>query len=211
MIYSSFITVCVLIVIVFVTSKNYTQLAIASLLYPLLAYITLRFFPLKSRGVATNKPITIIQPVSKLKEEGEKMKEKVEIVDFDKRAFLKLIGGAGVSFFIFSILAKKIETLLPGRTTGSGVAVLKNATGSEINPAELQPTDGYKISETDNEGESSYYGFINKDGNWYVMKQDSGAGTFRYAKGKLNFPSNWISRENLKYDYFYKVFAQPQS
>jgi len=188
----------------FLTSKTFTQLAVATFLYPPLVYFALRYFPgnpqkVKIR-VEVEKPPIEVQPVNKPE------KEAISIADIDRRAFLKLLGGAGLTYFLFSIFNKRVEALFPGPSaTGSGETVIRDSSGNQINPAENQPTDGYKISEVDS-GEITYYGFINKNGAWYIMKEDPNTGSFRYARAESNFPGNWAGRDLLKYDYFYKVF-----
>lgn len=201
LIYSGLIVAGVLVVITFITATNYTQLAIATLLYPPLMYYVFKYFPAKSQNEPSEKLVVALQPVNN----PDPTKREVDIVDIDKRAFLKLVGAAGFSFFLFSIFTKKVEGLLLGNSTGSGSSVLEDRTGNQINPAEKEPTDGYKISEIDN-NESTYYGFINKDGGWYVMKEDPDSGSFRYVRGDTDFPGNWARRENLTYDYFHNVF-----
>lgn len=199
LIYGGFIIATILIVVAFVTAKSYNQLAIATLFYPILVYFAFKFFPGNPRKVQIKKPTVVNQPVNNSK------KEAVAIADIDKRAFLKMIGGVGLSYFLFSIFTRKVESLLLGKPSGQGTAVLEDKTGKQIDPAERQPTDGYKISEVDN-GETTYYGFINKDGAWYIMKENPNTGSFRYARAESNFPGNWAGRERLKYDYFHNVF-----
>ena len=200
LIYIGLLIVCIIgVTAAFITSKTFTQLAIATILYPPLVYFAFKFFPGNPRKVQIKKPTVVIQPVSYSK------KEAVAIADIDKRAFLKLIGGVGLSYFLFSIFTRKVENLILGKSMGSGMAVLEDKTGKQIDPAERQPTDGYKISEVDN-GETTYYGFIDKDGAWYIMKEDPSTGSFRYARAESNFAGNWAGRERLKYDYFHNVF-----
>lgn len=200
LIFGSFIAASMLVAVTFVTSTTYTQLAIATLLYPPLVYFAFKCFPHKSYKTDIDKPVVAIQPVTKSK------KENVETVDIDKRAFLKLIGAAGFSFFIFSIFAKRAESLLFGKAVESGVVALEDTAGNKINPTERQPTDGYIISEVDN-GEFTFYGFINKNGGWYIMKENPDTGSFRYTKGESNFPGGWNNRKLLNYDYFHNVFS----
>lgn len=196
--YVIFIIAGLLIVVTFITSTTYTQLAIASLLYPPLAYFAFKFLPLKSQKPIIAPVGAVIggtQPINqKVQREG------VEIVDFDKRAFLKLIGATGFSFFLFSLFTRRVEDLILGRSVAP-IAPSNNNTA-------LPPTDstqGYRVSEIDN-GEFNYYGFINKDGGWYIMKEDPTVGSFRYAKEESNFTKNWSGRNNLKYEYFHNVF-----
>src|SRR3989344_6603453 len=199
LIYLSFVIASAVIVVLFVTSTTYTQLAVASLLYPPLAYFAFALFPRKIRKAAEmEKSAAVeIQPVlpapTEIAERGT-----VDIVDIDKRAFLKLIGAAGLSLFLFSIFSKRAEALFFGR---AGVTTLEDPDGNKIYPAERQPTDGYQISEVDDEY-VAYYGFINKTGGWYIMKEDPDIGSIRYAKGSANFTSSWTNREQITFDYY---------
>ncbi len=201
--YSSFIVASVLMVFAFVTATNYSQLAIAILLYPLIAYFGFKILPRKT----WKAPVVAIRlparPAKKVEEETAKpKKENIEIADIDKRAFLKMIGAAGLSFFLFSLLNRKTETLFFGKgITGTGMKILDEPAGKS---SDRQPTDGYRISEIDDD-ETTFYGFTNKEGGWFIMKEDT-EGSFRYTKGESNFTDNWKTREGLKYDYFYNVF-----
>jgi len=68
------------------------------------------------------------------------------------------------------------------------------------------PTDVYKASDID-EGTTSYFGFIDADGNWYILKlTDTQA---RYAVGTpptSAYTDAWTARASLTYYYFYEVF-----
>jgi|SRR6185436_826919 len=70
------------------------------------------------------------------------------------------------------------------------------------------PLDKYKIANKDDDGTPNYYGFTDKDGNWYILKEtiSAGADTYRYIKGSSDFPTNWTGRAGLSYDYFENVF-----
>lgn len=65
---------------------------------------------------------------------------------------------------------------------------------------------GYAISEIDDAGDPSYYGYVDKDANWYIMQENVAAKTYRYAKGTTGYPANWTGRAALVYDYFYNTF-----
>jgi hypothetical protein len=67
----------------------------------------------------------------------------------------------------------------------------------------IDPTLGYKISDID-EGSTSYYGYLDKSGNWYIMQVT--ATTVRYIKGTEDYSTNWEGRAELMYDYFSGVF-----
>ncbi|HUV42451.1 MAG TPA: hypothetical protein VMY36_00925 [Patescibacteria group bacterium] len=200
MFYPIFIIAILAVVVAFITAVSYKQLIIVAVFYPLLVYFGLILFPRKANVIHSQKLSTPPPSVNEKKEKAE----KPVIVDLDKRAFLKLAAGAGISYFIYSILARKTEGLLIGGAPDSGVMALKAPTGETIHPAETQPTDGYQIVEID-ESEISYFGFIDTKGNWFIMKE-GGAGSFRYTKGQSNFPNSWNIRENLKYDYYDRVF-----
>lgn len=197
--YVILVVVGLLITVIFVTATTYTQLAIASLLYPPLAYFAFKYFPAKS-GKRSSERLVV-----KIKSEDKPKKRPVEIVDIDKRAFLKMIGAAGFSFFIFSLFTRRVEDLIFNRNYGAG----NNSTGSlsgNGGTSSIEPTEGYKVTEISTDESSYYYGFVNKDGNWYVMREDPTEGSFRYVKGDINFSSGWKKRESLKYDYFHNVF-----
>jgi uncharacterized protein YggU (UPF0235/DUF167 family) len=66
--------------------------------------------------------------------------------------------------------------------------------------------DHYKISDIDDASNPKYYGFLDKDGNWYILKEDTTAKTYRYTKGATNYSTNWGNRTTLTYDYFDVVF-----
>lgn len=205
--YSSFAVISLIVVVAFVTAKTYTQLGVAVVLYPLLAYFAYKLLTRKTQKVPTATVAAPVKSVKKAEVETVKAKkENVNVVDIEKRAFLKLIGTAGLSLFIFSIFNKRSETSFLGRAAGPGITALENSTGSKINPAERQPTDSYQISEIDDDF-IAFYGFTDKNGAWYIMKEDPDEGSFRYIKGESNFSGNWSSREDLNYGYYHNVFS----
>jgi hypothetical protein len=62
----------------------------------------------------------------------------------------------------------------------------------------------YEISDVDDAAYPAYYGYIEKDGAWYIMEENAGA--FRYAKGASNYTTSWTNRAALVYDYYDAVF-----
>lgn len=195
----SFIIAFLLVAAVFVTSTTYTQLGVAIVLYPILAFFAYKIF-------LDRKQIT---PTTVTKTVAEQIKTQTDtpgIADIDKRAFLKLIGATGISFFLISIFGRRIESLVFGnQNIAQAPAATGNPPADKTSAAVASPTESYNISEVDDDI-IAYYGFINKEGAWYIMQGDTNSGSFRYAKGKSNFPDNWKSRQQLKYDYFHKVF-----
>jgi hypothetical protein len=205
--YSTFAISLLAVVILFVTAKSYTQLAFAVILYPAFAYFVLKLFP---REKNTEHEITLQLPInnsvlqSTTTESTTTDKAKAGVADVDKRDFLKLIGVAGVSFFLFSLFSKKAQIPFFGKMGAADNVTLKNAKGIAIDPAERQPMDGFQISEID-DSIIAYYGFTNKNGEWFIMKEDTESSSFRYIKGEKGFPESWSNRTRLKYDYFYNI------
>jgi hypothetical protein len=128
-----------------------------------------------------------------------------EVSDLNRRLFLKLIGGAGVSAFLFSIFTDKAHASFFGSMPVPGAMTVKDSSGQAIDPAEKQPTDGYEISEIDDATSPAYYGFVHKTGAWYISQEGS-TGSYRYVKGGSDFPTAWTNRAALTYDYFDNVF-----
>lgn len=211
LIYSGFVIASLVVVAVFMTSTSYTQLAVAAALYPLPVGLAFVAFPRKRKnGKHSEIPVAAIyshlKSAQTLEAEAAKAKkEKVAIEDIDKRAFLKLIGGVGLSFFLFSLINKKAGSLFPGGTSTPETIALKDTAGNKIDPVEKSPTDGYRITEID-DSEINFYGFTNVDNAWFIMRQNQD-GSFRYTRGDRNFPDNWANRKNLKYDYYFIVFS----
>jgi hypothetical protein len=188
------------IIAIFVTTKTYTQLAIASVLYAIFVYFVFEIISDK-KMVKQYRPVVRPQPIVL---EPETQNETFGINDIDKRAFLKLIGITSFSLFVFSLFNKRAEAaFLGGADTSS--TFIKDSDGNNINPAEKQPTDGYQIAEID-DSEVTFYGFTNKEGAWFIMKEDTDSGSFRYIRGTINFPTYWSNRLKLKYDYYNNIF-----
>jgi hypothetical protein len=194
--YGGLLMASLVIIGMFVTATNYLQLAVAVVFYPLFVYLVFRLFPYRIPKAHQCQPLTpLLQPVS-LPE------SKMGIADIKRRDFLKLIGAAGLSFFLFSLFSKKGEMSFIGEITGRKVASSPDAESGKMG---VGATADYQISEVD-EGAVAYYGFINKKGAWFIMKEDSETGSFRYSRGDSEFSKNWANRQSLNYDYYYKVF-----
>ncbi len=209
LVYPSFILACLVVIWVFITSTTYVQLSVAVLLYPLLTFFVYKVFKGDSWRIRRNHPkehAAVIKPrVITEKKIAEAKGKNFVVADIDKRAFLKIVGASGVFFFLLSIFGRRAESLLLGQGLLQTQIPSGNRPVSEPSTTNATPTDGYNISEVDDDV-VSYYGFINKQGGWFIMKGDTNTGTFRYAKGGSDFPNNWKNRKNLKYDYLDKVF-----
>jgi hypothetical protein len=210
LIYYSFIIVSVMVVIGFLSASTLPQLAVAILFFPLFIYFASRVFPRKTHAIQI--PVSPAIKILAAGAEGtvekvdpQVVKLKKEGVDIDRRTFLKLIGSAGVSLFLFSLFTKRAEAAFFGSVPGPGTVSIKDSAGNKIDPAERQPTDGYKISEVDDDT-PAYYGFINKDGGWYIMKETD-TGSYLYVRGDTDFSGNWSTHDTREdYDTFDQVF-----
>ena len=220
--YSSLAIACLAVMAVFITATSYSQLAAATLAYPFLIFFAYKVLPLKAKRPASTRPPRLgeagvgrgwpalektvvkkqIQTDAQTKTQEEK-RSYLGVSDSEKRTFLKLIGATGLSFFLISIFGRRFENLLFGQNAAAPSSMV-SPLGGQTNTATASPTEGYKISEIDN-GLVGYYGFVNKNGGWLIMKEDTSSGSFRYTKGLSNFPFNWKDRTNLRYDYFHDL------
>lgn len=66
--------------------------------------------------------------------------------------------------------------------------------------------DQYKISDADETGAIKYYGFLDADGAWYIMEENTTANTYRYSRGSSAYTTAWTGRAGLTYGYFNVVF-----
>lgn len=66
------------------------------------------------------------------------------------------------------------------------------------------PLAKYAVAEVDKSTSTKYVGFVDVDGNWYIMRAYNN--TYRYTAGSTNFVTNWGDRASLVYDYLYNVF-----
>ncbi len=198
----SFVITSFIAVTGILSANNYLELLTAIAFSPLSLYFFVLMLPRKSAKVITKmeiEPILDIIP--------DKIKSiKNEDYDPERRKFLKLIGAAGGSLFLLTVFGtKKAEASFFGSMPGPGTVAVKNTSGVAIDPAEKKPTDGYSITEIDDSTDDVYYGFVNKDGAWYIQKESS-TGGHRYVKGTSSFSISWALRSGLTYNYFNDVF-----
>lgn len=73
--------------------------------------------------------------------------------------------------------------------------------------ARFAPIAGYQISDQES-GATSYWGYTDKRGAWYIMKGVTAAAVinYTYAKGDSGYDANWTGRGALTYRRFYEVF-----
>ena len=88
----------------------------------------------------------------------------------------------------------------------SSVAFLVYGRGHDPNSEFLKD---YHISDMESTGNPSvpnphYFGYVNKDCNWYIMKVTNV--TTRYARGSGDYDANWDDRASHTYHNFQDIF-----
>lgn len=218
LLYYDFILVTVMAMMGFVTASTVSQLVSAILFCPLAFYFWLLVIPGRKRPLTMSKDSGMETIDAAIPEEKDTEKavpklerEKVEDekfdmgFDMDRRKFVKLIGTTGLALFLFSLFSRKAGAPFFGSAPAPpGTVGLKDSSGTLIDPAVKQPTDGYKISEID-DSNPTYFGFVDKTSKWFIM-QETDTGAFRYVKGDINFATNWTNRASLTYDYYDAIF-----
>lgn len=66
----------------------------------------------------------------------------------------------------------------------------------------------YKRYNSVTEGEGTYHGFLDSDGNWFIQRESelvNGQAVSRYAVGKGNIEKGWSNRKNLDYKPYDRV------
>lgn len=174
--------VSALLVIIGLTSAQTTAQLVSSLVFsPLVIYFFILIWPRPDLATRTIQPGTGT-PVTQL--------------DNDRRNFLKLLGSAGLLALVYGLFAKRTDILFP--------ETAQDRSRASSEPTVLSPTAGYLVTEID-DAEIAHFGFTNKLGAWYIMKQNTD-NSYRYVRGDRDFSSNWANRASLKYDYFEEVF-----
>ncbi len=84
-----------------------------------------------------------------------------------------------------------------GRPDWDGIDAKLDAIG-------IDSLDNYRITDLDTSGATQYFGYTDKDNNWYIMELTST--TARYIKGTTDYATNWTGRAGLSYEYFYNTF-----
>ncbi len=64
----------------------------------------------------------------------------------------------------------------------------------------------YKVNDLDDVSNPRYYGYVEKGGAWYILKEDISAKTYRYTKGTSGYTTAWANRASQTYDYYDNTF-----
>lgn len=71
----------------------------------------------------------------------------------------------------------------------------------------MQDALQFRISDMDVDNDPRYYGYLEKDGKWMIIKETVAAPrTYRYIFGEDDYVTNWGNRAMLGYNYFNEVF-----
>jgi len=71
----------------------------------------------------------------------------------------------------------------------------------ELLISKIDSTDRYFPVDIDESGDPKYYGFLSRNGDWYIMKITGGV-TIRYVNGSTQgYSGAWTNRAGLTYDY----------
>jgi hypothetical protein len=133
---------------------------------------------------------------------------EVEVVDESRRKFIKIAAGTSLATAIMLFLKRKdASAAFFGSIPGSGTVGVKDSAGHKVDPAQKQPLDGYNISDIDDSGTIRYFGFINKDGAWYILQEDTTNSTIRYRVGDSSYLAAWgVRASGSSYSLFNDVF-----
>ncbi len=195
----------------FLGTQNFKELSSAILFFPMAVYFGLMVVPQRSRAIVlpqkSNKQVGYLRNKKSsvrilTKQDSKAIIKEVDNgpLDTDRRRFLKLIGSAGLALFLFALFTKKAQGAFFGSVPGPGTIALKDSSGALVDPAVKHPTDGYRIARLD-DNIPAYYGFLNKDGAWFIMREESD-GTYKYAKGTVNFQTTgWDLRGDPGFTY----------
>jgi hypothetical protein len=66
--------------------------------------------------------------------------------------------------------------------------------------------DRFRASDIDDAGDTKYFGFLTATSEYYILREDSVAKTYRYTRGQGEYAAAWAGRAGLSYDYFDVVF-----
>ena len=136
---------------------------------------------------------------------------ETEEVDESRRKFIKIAVGTSLATAVMMFINRKnASAAFFGSVPGPGTIAMKDTSGNKIDPAQKQPLDGYNISDIDDGNAIRYYGFVNKDGAWYVLQENTSNNTIRYATGVNNYSTAitgaWITRASQTYGIFNDIF-----
>jgi len=209
LVYYSLLFINVLFISVVLNYKAGDNLLILLVLMPLEIYFIFKLFlKFKKLLVFKNKKriSSMEENIFNFKMDEVLVLEKYDGVrEIDKRKFFKLAAGAGVGVIAAMLLnPQKAGAAFFGSVPGPGTVGIKDSAGDLVDPAIKSPTDGYGIMNVDDDGtHPNYYGFVNKDGAWYIVRE-AADGSFSYVKGNSGY--DWSERASESYASYDSTF-----
>jgi hypothetical protein len=195
-----------LLVIDILAIKSWSHGLLVLLLMPLPIYLGKKLKE-KIGEKKSNKKI-IVEKISN-KEEAE---IDGKIIDYSKRNFLKFLAGSGVASVVMFLFSKKnAHAAFFGNGSGSSSTYIKNSTGEKVDPAESSPTDGFGICDIGTVSTNNYYGYTDKKGRWYILRENAAGNSFQYASllnntGTTAYTNAWSTKTDLTYGNFNDAF-----
>ncbi|MBD2694435.1 hypothetical protein [Anabaena catenula] len=82
----------------------------------------------------------------------------------------------------------------------------------EVSVSPLPPLNKYVLQDTEDsalayfeEGGTSYFGYADIEGRWYIERCIYNPTSNRFAAGEGDYATNWANRASLTYDYIYNA------
>lgn len=64
----------------------------------------------------------------------------------------------------------------------------------------------FRCSDMATTSDPNYFGFVSKDGQWYILRLAKSTGQLRYCAGDSGYALSWANKESQTYDYYHNVF-----
>lgn len=212
----SFLFSIIILVADLVNVRHLKDLVLVGIVLPLPMYLLIMFLKKIKSFKKINKLSlvcdgTSFDPALAGQARVVELEDKKDI-DETKRKFLKLLAGTGLTtVFLYMFNAKKAQAAFFGNGSGPAIMSLKDSSGNKIDPAVNSPTDGYGIGDIASVSTNNYYGYVNKDAVWYVLKEDTTNNSFQYASllnntGVTTYAAAWSGKTGLTYGSFSDAF-----
>jgi len=99
-----------------------------------------------------------------------------------------------------------VKAILIG-SDGTNAKIAKvDSQGNLIVTGDLNPLDKYQPADADMASDTKYFGYVDVDGNWYIMREVTTTGQYRFVKGTSGYDTAWTAKTSQSYDYFNNVF-----
>ena len=70
-----------------------------------------------------------------------------------------------------------------------------------VNNINFSPIGNYVAHDIDTANDAKYYGFLEGTGSWYIMKEVTSAGSYRFCVGTADYSTAWTARAGQTYTY----------